>query len=102
MPWMKEVNGKKVRDYKKEYSAYQGTPLQRARRSKRTTLRNKANAAGITSKGDGKDLDHKVPLSKGGANTLSNARAVSKARNRSFSRNSDGSLKSQTSKREKK
>jgi 5-methylcytosine-specific restriction endonuclease McrA len=98
MPWMKD--GK--RDYKREYALYQGTPLQRARRSKRTTLRNASNAVGKTSKGDGKDLDHKVPLSKGGANTLSNARVTSRGRNRSFARNSDGSLKSQTSKRERK
>ena len=98
MPWQKD--GK--RDYKREYALYQGTPLQRARRSARTTLRNKANKEGITHKGDGKDLDHKNPLSKGGANTLENTRVVSKAKNRSFSRNPNGSLKSQTSKREKK
>lgn len=97
MPWM--TNGK--RDYKKEYAKYQGTAEQRAARSKRTTLRNEANAKGITHKGDGKDLDHRKPLSKGGSNTLSNARVASKGDNRSFSRNSDGSLKSQTSKRER-
>jgi hypothetical protein len=93
------TNGK--RDYKKEYAAFQGTAEQRKNRSKRTVLRNKANALGITSKGDGKDLDHKRPLSKGGANTLSNTRVTTKAKNRSFSRNADGSLKSQRSKRER-
>lgn len=86
----------------REYAAYQGTAEQRKNRSKRTVLRNKANATGVTSKGDGKDLDHKKPLSKGGANTLSNTRVTTKAKNRSFSRNSDGSLKSQKSKRETK
>ena len=96
MPWM--TNGK--RNYKKEYERFQGTAEQRKNRSKRTVLRRKANALGITAKGDGKDLDHKKPLSKGGANTLSNTRVTSKARNRSFSRNADGSLKSQRSKRE--
>lgn len=97
MPWMKD--GK--RDYKREYSKYQGTAEQRAYRSKRTMARNEANASGRTSKGDGKDLDHIKPLSKGGANTKRNTRVVSASSNRSFSRNSDSSVKSQRSKREK-
>ena len=90
------------RDYKKEYAKYHGTAEQRANRSERTVARNKANADGITKKGDGKDLDHKKPLSKGGTSARSNLRAVSASSNRSFSRNSDGSMKSQTSKRERK
>lgn len=98
MPYMK--NGK--RDYKTEYAKYQGTAEQRHNRSERTVLRNKANATGLAHKGDGKDLDHKQPLSKGGANTLSNARMVSPAANRSFSRNADGSMKNQVSRRERK
>lgn len=44
----------------------------------------------------GQDLDHIKPLSKGGANTLKNARAVSPHDNRSFPRNHDGSMKSNT------
>lgn len=58
--------------------------------------------AGKVSKGDGKDVDHKVPLSKGGNNNMSNLRVTSRAANRSFSRNSDGSLRNQMSKRERK
>lgn len=65
-------------------------------------LRREANKDGITHKGDGKDLDHIKPLSKGGANTLSNARVTTKTANRSFARNKDGSLKSQTSRKERK
>ena len=84
----------------KEYQLYHSRPEQIHNRSERTTLRRKANHEGITHKGDGKDLDHIRPLSHGGANSLSNARVVSKGRNRSFSRNADGSLKTQTSKRE--
>ena len=98
MPYMK--NGK--RDYKTEYEKYHSRPEQIKNRTERTTARRQANAAGVTHKGDGKDLDHKVPLSKGGTSAKSNLRAVPKSTNRSFSRNSDGSLKSQTSKREKK
>lgn len=98
MPWM--TNGK--RDYRKEYAKYQGKPEQIKKRSERTTARRQANAAGTTHKGDGKDIDHITPLSKGGKNVKSNERIVSAARNRSFSRNANGSLKSQTSKRERK
>jgi hypothetical protein len=56
---------------------------------------------GLVKKGDGKDVDHKVPLSKGGTNAKGNTRVVDAGKNRSFSRNADGSLKSQTSKRER-
>jgi len=93
-------NGK--RDYKRENELYNSKPEQIKARSERTTLRREANAKGITKKGDGKDLDHKKPLSKGGANTLANTRVTTKSANRSFARNANGSLKSQTSKREKK
>jgi hypothetical protein len=98
VPYMK--NGK--RDYKTEYQKYHGTPEQIKNRTERTTARRQANAAGITSKGDGKDLDHKTPLSKGGTSAKSNLRVVDKGSNRSFSRNANGSLKSQTSRREAK
>ena len=98
MPYMK--GGK--RDYKTEYAKYHSKPEQRANRSERTVARNQANADGRTSKGDGKDLDHRVPLSKGGTSAKSNLRPVSRSENRSFSRNKDGSMKSQTSKRERK
>lgn len=101
MPWMIKKDGKMVRDYKRENRLYNSRPEQRKRRSERTILRNRANALGIAHKGDGKDLDHKQPLSKGGSNTLANARMVSPGENRSFSRNADGSLKSQISARER-
>ena len=86
----------------REYAKYHASPEQIKNRSERTVARRKANEEGITRKGDGKDIDHKVPLSKGGSNDKSNQRVVDKSTNRSFSRNPDGSLKSQTSKREKK
>lgn len=56
---------------------------------------------GQVHKGDGLDVDHKKPLSKGGKTVPSNLRAVPASENRSFSRNKDGKLKSQTSKRER-
>lgn len=94
------TNGK--RDYKKEYRLYHSRPEQIRNRTARTTARRQANAAGITHKGDGKDIDHRIPLSQGGSTGKSNQRVVSASTNRSFSRNADGSIKSQTSKRERK
>ena len=98
MPYMK--NGK--RDYKRENALYNSKPEQRKNRSERSVARVQSNKAGTTHKGDGRDIDHIKPLSKGGTNAKSNQRVVSEARNRSFSRNSDGSMKSQTSRRERK
>lgn len=97
MPFMK--NGK--RDYKRENELYNSRPEQRKARSERTQARNEAIKEGLVKRGDGKDIDHKKPLSKGGSNAPSNRRVVSASDNRSFARNSDGSLKSQTSKRER-
>lgn len=97
MPFM--TNGK--RDYKKENLLYNSKPEQIKNRSERTTARRQSNAAGTTHKGDGKDIDHIVPLSKGGSNAKSNQRVVSESTNRSFARNKDGSMKSQTSKKGK-
>ena len=89
MPFMK--NGK--RDYVRENKLYNSKPAQIKARSERTTLRREANATGVTHKGDGKNLDHVKPLSKGGANKMSNTRVVSESVNKSFSRNADGSMK---------
>lgn len=61
--------------------------------AKRLRLRRQMVKEGKVHKGDGKDVDHKKPLSKGGANTKANARVVSASTNRSFPRNSDGSMK---------
>lgn len=89
MPYSK--NGK--RDYKTEYAKYHSKPEQRKNRSERTIARNESNKSGRTSKGDGKDLDHIKPLSKGGSNAKSNLRVVSQHTNRSYKRNKDGSMK---------
>lgn len=50
-------------------------------------------AEGVVHKGDGKDVDHKLPLSKGGKTTRSNLKAVPASKNRSFPRNKDHSMK---------
>ena len=94
--------GKSVRDYSRENLLYNSKPEQIKNRTERTQARRDAIADGTVKKGDGKDLDHKKPLSKGGSNSKSNLRVTSASSNRSFSRNANGSMKSQTSKREKK
>ena len=60
--------------------------------AKRHRARYEATKLGMVKPGDGKDLDHKKPISKGGSNSPSNFRVESKHANRSFPRNSDGSM----------
>ena len=98
MPYMK--NGK--RDYKAEVANYTSKPEVVAKRVKQNAARRAAIEAGKARKGDGKDVDHKQALSKGGTNDPSNLQVISASRNRSFARNPDGSMKSQTSKKERK
>lgn len=100
MPRMKVVKGRKVRDYSQQRE-YNATPAATAKRVKNNSARRTAIEAGKARVGDGKDVDHRVPLSKGGSNSTKNLRVVDRSKNRSFSRNSDSSLKSQTSKKEK-
>lgn len=82
-----------ARDYRAEYDRYQGKPEQIANRAKRNAARREAEKKGLVRKGDGKDIDHKTPISKGGTNHKSNLRAVPASQNRSFPRNPDGSMK---------
>ena len=99
MPFMK--NGK--RDYKREVAQYTSKPSVVKKRTEQNAARREMEKAGKVHKGDGKDVDHRTPLSKGGASRdKSNLRVVPASENRSFQRNKDGSLKSQTSKRERK
>lgn len=89
----------KPRPYKKEYEQYQGTPEQIKKRTQRNAARKELIKDGRVQKGDGKDVDHITPLSKGGANTKGNLRVKSAGSNRSFSRNADHSVKRNTTKK---
>lgn len=89
MPYMK--NGK--RDYKREVALYTSKPEVVKKREEQNKARAEFIKEGIVHKHDGKDVDHKRALSKGGTNERSNLRAVPSSTNRSFSRNSDGSMK---------
>ena len=94
---MPYVNKKRL--YKKEYEQYQGSEEQKKNRAKRNAARRKLEKQGRVRKGDGKDVDHKKPISKGGANNKGNLRVKKASANRSFSRNSDRSVKKNGSRR---
>ena len=89
MPY--QTNGK--RDYKKQYEKYDGKDSVKKDRAKRNGARRKMEDEGRVSNGDGKDVDHKKPLSKGGGNGKSNLRVTSKSSNRSFARKKNGAMK---------
>lgn len=82
-----------MRNYKKEYEEYQGTTEQKKNRAQRNKARREMEREGKVHKGDGKDVDHKTPLSKGGTTIKSNLRVKTASANRSYKRNSDGSMK---------
>jgi len=81
------------RDYAKEYAAYDGTPAVKKKRAERNQARAIMEKEGLVHKGDGKDVDHKKPLSKGGATTRSNLKVKSATANRSYARTTKGAMK---------
>jgi hypothetical protein len=81
------------RDYKTEYATYQGTEEQKKRRAQRNKARREMEAKGKVHKGDGKDVDHVKPLSKGGGTNAGNLKVKSAHNNRSYARNKDHSVK---------
>ena len=81
------------RDYKQEYANYDGTEAVKKKRAQRNKARRMLEREGVVHKGDGKDVDHKKPLSKGGTTTRSNLKAVPASANRSFKRTSKGAIK---------
>ena len=68
----------KKRDYKKEYKDFHGKPKQRKLRSMRSAAR---RIMGLK-KGDPREVDHIIPLSKGATNGKKNLRVVSRRTNR--------------------
>jgi len=95
MPFQK--NG--VRQYDRELA---WEKKKKPTRVKDRAARNSARKELGLKVGDPRDAGHKKALSKGGKNGLANLFAQNAASNQSFSRNKDGSMKSETSKRERK
>jgi hypothetical protein len=87
-----------ARDYKQEYKT-QVARGELANRMERQRARRKIDATGIdknhngeADKREGKDVAHVKALSKGGSNK-NGVKIQSQHKNRSFKRNSDGSMK---------
>ena len=79
------------RDYKKEYANYQGKPSQIKKRASRNSARAAMAKGGKVTKGDGKDVHHKDCNPRN--NKKSNLAVTTKAKNRSFPRNSKAGKK---------
>ena len=74
---------KPKRNYKEEYKKYHSTAIYKKRRSICNRNRREFEREGRVKKGDGKEIDHKKPQSKGGSNKRNNLRVVSKKTNKS-------------------
>ena len=81
------------RNYAQEYANYDGTEVVKKKRAQRNKARRMLEREGVVHKGDGMDVDHKKPLSKGGATVRSNLRAEPASKNRSYKRTSKGAIK---------
>tara|TARA_R110001632_G_scaffold211064_1_gene336393 strand:+ start:34 stop:339 length:306 start_codon:yes stop_codon:yes gene_type:complete len=84
---------KKPRDYKKEYANYQGTAEQKKNRAVRNAARNTLKAQGRVATGDGKHVNHKTPISRGGGNSPSNLTVKKESTNSSYPRTRSGAMK---------
>ena len=92
------------KNYKRDYVQERKTETKQRKHARvmRNQARQEMIAEGKAKVGDGKDVGHKIAISKGGKNHKSNLEIQSAKANRSFSRNKDGSMKSETSKKERK
>lgn len=82
--------------YKRDYKQERKTSLARGERTdniERKRARRALEKEGRVSKGDGKDIDHVVPLSKGGSVGKSNLKVKPASSNRSFARTKSGAVK---------
>lgn len=82
-----------ARNYRSEYDNYHGKPEQIKKRALRVKARRMLEKEGKVHKGDGMDVDHVTPLSKGGGAERSNLRVKPKSANRSFARTRTGAMK---------
>lgn len=85
------TNGK--RDYKKENRLYDSKPEVKHKRAERNKARRIMMREGRVHKGDGKDVDHRIPLSRGGTTVRTNLRVQTAHNNRSYPRNKDSTIK---------
>jgi 5-methylcytosine-specific restriction endonuclease McrA len=81
-----------VRNYREEYAKYAGKPSEIHKRVLRNRARRAALAAGRVHKGDKMDVDHIIPLSRGGSGSMRNTRVINASANRSYRRTSRGGV----------
>ena len=74
---------KRKRNYKREYEQFHVKPEQIKKRAQRVQARRNVIKVKGKSAVKGKDVDHIVPLSRGGSNNMSNLRVTSVKKNRS-------------------
>ena len=92
------------KSYKRDYKTEWATAKARGElddNAQRHRARYEMEKKGLVHKGDGKDVGHKTAVKRGGTNAPSNLEVQTKSENRSFARNKDGSMKSETSKKER-
>lgn len=82
MPTKKKRDRSGENNYTAAKKRFHATPKQKKRRAATNKARRAAVKAGKVKKGDGKDVDHKRPLSRGGSTSLSNTRVLSRSTNR--------------------
>jgi len=81
------------RNYQQEYANYDGTEAVKKKRAQRNKARRMLEREGVVKKGDGKDVHHVTPLSKGGTSARKNLKAQPATTNRSFPRKANGGMK---------
>jgi len=64
------------------YKKYHSSRKAKKERAMRNTARRRAKRRGLVKKGDGMEIDHIVPISKGGTNNPKNLRIVKRKTNR--------------------
>jgi len=75
------------------YPAYDQTDKAKKARAERNKARRLLEREGRVKKGDGMDVHHQQPLSKGGKTAPGNLSVVPASKNRTFKRNKDHSMK---------
>jgi hypothetical protein len=70
--------------------AYNARPEEVTKRVKRNQARATLAKDGKVAKGDGKDVDHKTPLKRGGSNDKSNLAVKSETANRGWRKGKSG------------